>query len=223
MLLPDTVVRTNRRSLSLVVNKRGEFIVKAPRSMSMTQVMEFVKQKEKWVQSKKTRAESILKINSGIVGGTHILFCGKTYKVEPLHGIKKIEMSDDSFYYPDKYDDVTLKYAIKKWLTTVAKKVLPNRVEYFAKLMQIDYNLVGINNAKTMWGCCDSEFNIKLNFRLMMLPHRIIDFIIIHELCHVLEFNHSKNFYKILSSVMPDYKDCQKALKDYDYLLTLYR
>ena len=82
--------------------------------------------------------------------------------------------------------------------------------------MQIDYSSVSICNNKTRWGSCDSQRNIKLNFRLLMLPHKAIDFVIIHELAHILEFNHSKDFYKIISLVMPTYKVQQRILCLYE-------
>jgi predicted metal-dependent hydrolase len=89
--------------------------------------------------------------------------------------------------------------------------------------MQIDYSDVTICNSKRQWESCDSNRKIKLNFRLIMLPHKAIDFVLIHELSHILEFNHSKHFYKIISSVMPGYKLQQKILKEYDYVLNLFR
>ena len=104
-----------------------------------------------------------------------------------------------------------------------AKKILSERLEFFADLMQIDYASFKISNSKTRWGSCDNHRNIKLNFRLIMLPHKIIDYVIIHELSHIIEFSHSKEFYKIISLVMPSYKLQQKVLKDYDYILGLFR
>ena len=77
--------------------------------------------------------------------------------------------------------------------------------------MQIDYQNLSITNSKTRWGSCDTYRNIKLNFRLIMLPHKAIDFVIIHELTHILEFNHSKDFYALVESFMPDWKQ-RKAL-----------
>jgi len=112
---------------------------------------------------------------------------------------------------------------IKKWYIDNAKKILKERLEYLADIMQIDYSTITINNCKTRWGSCDSSRNIKLNFRLMMLPHKAIDFVLIHELAHILEFNHSKDFYKIISTIMPNYKTQQRVLKEYDYVLTLFR
>jgi len=89
--------------------------------------------------------------------------------------------------------------------------------------MQLDYASISLNNSKSKWGTCDSRRNIKLNFRLVMLPHKVIDYVIIHELSHIIEFNHSKNFYKIISTIMPSYKLQQKIIKEYDYVLRLFR
>lgn len=80
-------------------------------------------------------------------------------------------------------------------------------MEYFADLMQVNYTLIKIDNSKSRWGSCDQKGVIKFNLRLAMLPHKVIDYIIIHELSHLLEFNHSKEFYKIIESIMPDYKN----------------
>ena len=101
--------------------------------------------------------------------------------------------------------------------------MLKERLEYFANIMQIDYASVSINNSKSRWGSCDSNRNIKLNFRLIMLPHKTLDFVLVHELAHIIEFNHSKDFYKIISLVIPSYKLQQKQLKEHDYLLGLFR
>ena len=90
-------------------------------------------------------------------------------------------------------DSETILYKIKKWYLLEANKILKQRLEYFADIMQIDYSGVSICNSKTRWGSCDNYKNIKLNFRLLMLPHKAIDFVLIHELAHILEFNHSKN------------------------------
>ena len=96
-------------------------------------------------------------------------------------------------------------------------------MEFFANVMQLDYAGATICNSKTKWGSCDSNRNIKLNFRLIMLPHKTLDYVIVHELSHILEMNHSKEFYKIVSAVMPSYKLHQKILKENNYLLGLYR
>ena len=143
------------------------------------------------------------------------------YNIDRYEGLKKIELTDSALLIPVSTEDIISK--LKSWYSKMAKKIISERLEYFANLMQLDYANVKINNSKTRWGSCDINRNIKLNFRLVMLPHKILDFVLIHELAHIIEFNHSKDFYKVIATVMPSYKLQQKQLKNYDYLLSLYR
>ncbi|MCI5497551.1 MAG: M48 family metallopeptidase [Firmicutes bacterium] len=220
MVTPDLIVRTHRRSLCLTITKDGNLVVHAPTRMNMNDILKYISEKEKWIVSKQQEIERKLSINKVILDYNQILFLGTKYNIQRVNGLKKIELSQNALMVPDS-DNVLFK--IKKWYIAQATKILKERLEYFANIMQIDYASVSICNSKTRWGSCDNYHNIKLNFRLVMLPHRAIDFVLIHELAHILEFNHSKDFYKIIQTIMPTYKVQQKVLKDYDYVLKLFR
>lgn len=222
MVSPDLIVRSHRRSLSLSINKHGELIVRAPKRLSLDHIMRYIKEKEQWIISKQKEIESRLSINKDVINYNEILFLGKKYKIKYSNAIKKIELVEDGLLVPAKYTN-EIAPRLKKWLHSMASKILCERIEYLASVMQVDYASVTICNNKTRWGSCDSSRNIKLNLRLVSLPHKIIDFVIIHELAHIIEFNHSKDFYKIISLVQPSYKLQQKNLKEYDYLLSVYR
>lgn len=220
MVTPDLIVRTHRRSLCLTITKDGNLVVHAPTRMNMNDILKYISEKEKWIVSKQQEIERKLSINKVILDYNQILFLGTKYGIQRVNGLKKIELSQNALMVPNS-DNVLFK--IKKWYIAQATKILKERLEYFANIMQIDYASVSICNSKTRWGSCDNYHNIKLNFRLVMLPHRAIDFVLIHELAHILEFNHSKDFYKIIQTIMPTYKVQQKVLKDYDYVLKLFR
>lgn len=220
MVTPDLIVRTHRRSLCLTITKDGNLVVHAPTRMNMNDILKYISEKEKWIVSKQQEIERKLSINKDILDYNQILFFGTKYSIQRVNGLKKIELSQNALMVQDS-DNILFK--IKKWYITQATKILKERLEYFANIMQIDYASVSICNSKTRWGSCDNYHNIKLNFRLIMLPHRAIDFVLIHELAHILEFNHSKDFYKIIQTIMPTYKVQQKVLKDYDYVLKLFR
>ena len=138
-----------------------------------------------------------------------------------MDGLKKIELTEKSLLIPSTYKDNASK--LKQWFLKHAKKILSERLEYWANIMQIDYASVSICNSKTKWGSCDSNRNIKLNLRLIMLPHKALDYVLVHELSHIIQMNHSKEFYKIVSTIVPSYKLQQKVLKENNYLLGLYR
>ena len=222
MIKPDLLVRSHRRSLCLSINKQGELIVHAPMKLSIDEIFKYIKEKEKWITAKQKEMQDRLSINKDVINYNEFLFLGKKYKLEYYKGIKKIELSDNAIISPPLDSDNKL-IALRKWYMTSAKKILSERLEYFANLMQIDYASFKLSNSRNRWGSCDNYRNIKLNYRLVMLPHKAIDYVIIHELSHVIEFSHSKDFYKIISLVMPSYKLQQKVVKEYDYVLGLFR
>lgn len=221
MVKPDLIVKTYRRSLSLTINKNGELIVHSPKRLSTDEIFKYIKEKEKWILTKQKEIQERLSINKDIINYNQIQLLGKKYNIEEINGLKKIELTEDALLLPTNIQDRNTK--IKLWFMSMAKKILKERLEYFANIMQLDYAGVTINNSKTRWGSCDINRNIKLNFRLIMLPHKALDFVLIHELAHIIEFNHSKDFYKVISTIMPSYKLQQKQLKNNDYLLNLYR
>ena len=221
MIVPDKIIRSHRRSMALIISDKGELVVRAPMRLSYDRIYSFIKEKEKWILTKQKEVENKNLINSDVLTNKNIVFLGTKYKVVYMEGIKKIELSEKEILIPIAFKGVSAK--LKQWFTKHAKKILVERLEFFANVMQLDYAGVTICNSKTKWGSCDSNRNIKLNFRLMMLPHKTLDYVIVHELSHILEMNHSKEFYKIVSAIMPSYKLHQKILKENNYLLGLYR
>ncbi len=94
-----------------------------------------------------------------------------------------------------------------------AREVMPDKTAYFSKITGLNPNNVKITSAVTRWGSCSSRNNICYPYRIMLLPEDIIDYIVVHELCHIKEKNHSVRFYSLLQSFIPDYKDREKKLK----------
>ena len=98
----------------------------------------------------------------------------------------------------------------------LAKKALeyiPQRTAYFAKIMGVTYNQITIRNQKTRWGSCSSRGNLNFNCLLMLTPPDVIDYVIVHELCHRKELNHSKAFWDEVKKVLPDYREPLDWLK----------
>lgn len=96
-----------------------------------------------------------------------------------------------------------------------ALAVFPKKVKYYADILQVTYGRITIRSQKTRWGSCSAKGNLNFNCLLMLAPDEVIDYVIVHELCHRLEMNHSPAFWSLVESVLPDYKTRQKWLKDY--------
>ena len=94
-----------------------------------------------------------------------------------------------------------------------AKAYFKNKTEEYAKIMGIKYGRITITSAKTRFGACSSKGNISYSYRLMLYPDAAKEYVVVHELCHRIHMNHSKDFYRLLESFMPDYKERRKLLK----------
>ena len=99
-------------------------------------------------------------------------------------------------------------------LADEALKVIPERVEYFAKVIGVTYGKITVRNQKIRWGSCSSKGNLNFNCLLMLAPPEVLDYVVVHELCHRKQMNHSKAFWLEVEKVLPNYKEVRKWLKE---------
>ena len=99
-------------------------------------------------------------------------------------------------------------------LADKALSYIPERVRHFAPIVGVNYTRITIRNQKTRWGSCSSSGNLNFNYRLMLAPPKVLDYVVIHELCHRIEMNHSPKFWKCVENIMPDYRIQRQWLKE---------
>lgn len=102
-----------------------------------------------------------------------------------------------------------------------AREYFPKRVSHYARMLGVTYGKISIRDQKTRWGSCSSEGNLSFNRRLILAPPDVLDYVVIHELCHRKEMNHSKEFWALVESLMPEYKERRKWLRENGNNLTL--
>lgn len=95
-----------------------------------------------------------------------------------------------------------------------ALQVLPARVEWFAERIGVTYGRITIRNQKTCWGSCSAKGNLNFNCLLMLAPPEVADYVVVHELCHRLEMNHSRRFWELVARELPDYRERRRWLKE---------
>ena len=98
-------------------------------------------------------------------------------------------------------------------LTDRAKKEIPGRVAYYASLVGVQYGRITVRHQKTRWGSCSAKGNLSFNCLLMLAPPEVLDYVVVHELCHRKEMNHSQRFWDEVVRICPDYRDCRKWLR----------
>jgi len=137
-----------------------------------------------------------------------VLYLGKAYYLHEL--IEIGELSEEE-----------LKKNLKKFYISRCKKIVGERIPIFQKQLRVKPKTIEVVESISKWGSCDSNKNITFNYRLAMAPIEVIDYVIIHELCHLLHMNHDRSFWRRVGSVMRDYKEKQDFLAKYGQLLTL--
>ncbi|MDD3711442.1 MAG: SprT family zinc-dependent metalloprotease [Patescibacteria group bacterium] len=94
-----------------------------------------------------------------------------------------------------------------------ARRLVEEKVNYFNKIYSFKFNRIAIRNQKTCWGSCSRRANLNFNYKIIFLPERLADYIIVHELCHLKELNHSRHFWDLLAQSIPDYLEIRRELK----------
>jgi predicted metal-dependent hydrolase len=223
MIKPDVLIKSKRKSLSLMVNNKGEFVVHAPKQMKLDEIFAFIAKKQQWVKEKKQQVANVLQTNKKLFSYEQMLFLGKVYDVVRVKGLKESVLENGFFCIPEKVKEEKVSHKIKQFLMQMAEEVVLDRLDYFAELMDLDFNSVKIVSSKAKWGSCDAKLNLAFNFKLIMLPPNLIDYIVIHELAHILQFNHSPQFWAVVASILPTYKKHRQLLKESGFLLNLFQ
>ena len=223
MLDPRNIIRTDKRTLSLMINAKGELIVRAPYNCPESKIFDFIKQKEDWIIKKQNAVRSNSYINLNVANYASFLFLGKELTPLISNDVKEIMINDNKLLIPSKISSDKILNKVEKWYRKVAEEVLIERVNFMANRLRLRPANITTNNNKTRWGVCDSRGNIAINWRAIFLPPNLLDYIVVHELCHLLEFNHTPAFWSVLGNILPDYQMLRKHLKCLNYLILLFR
>lgn len=206
-----TVYFKDKKNISIKLDYNGEIIVYAPIGISYKYIENVILKKQKWIIT------NIEKIKNSYLNSTdNIIFLGNTYipQIEKSEN-EKIEINGE--YICIKTNNLNKEYLntmLMKWYIIQANKILVNRITDLSRIYNLNASRVFIKNQKSRWGSCNSKREIRLNWRLILMPYSVMDYIIIHELCHLVHMNHSKAFWNLVENYMPNYKDSEKWLKN---------
>lgn len=223
MIVPDLIERSKRKTLSLSVMKDGAIIVKAPLSMQESVINKFIEEKQGWIKEKLAIVNKTNNKFEDIIKYKAFLLYGNKYGLL-LADTKKIETNDKfQILVPNKTEPEKILKQLKAWYKKVAKKILQDRLKFIEEHIRLKSNSMRINDSKGRWGSCNSRGIISFNWRVILLPPQIIDYVIVHELCHLVEMNHSKKFWGLVGRFLPNFEASKKLIKEYGILLSLYR
>ncbi len=223
MITPDLITRSSRHTLSLSILKDGQVVVKAPLKMPREAIDKFVYEKQNWIREKLAIIEQNRQKYDEILSYKKFLLFGNQYSLK-LADVKKIETSSDQMVIlmPKTTPEDKILTRLKSWYKKQAKIILTERLEYICSKIKLVPASMRISDSKGRWGACNSKGSISFNFRIIMLEPAIIDYVIVHELCHLVEMNHSKKFWALVNTFLPSANACKARIKEFGFLLSLF-
>lgn len=222
--------RSNRKTIGLLLAKNGDLVVRAPKRTSIKVIEATLHKKKRWILQKrklfKGHAESFQLDSYPYMGENNRLEIAFHEKKRPViyHEANRITLllHQGLRGSPDLIVEERRKLLLK-WYRENARRFITAVVSQYEKKLNLDHKKIYIKSQKTRWGSCSSKKNLNFNWRVIMLPKDVAIYIIVHELCHLVENNHSKQFWKNLGAIIPDYKEKKAWLKKYGYFILKYR
>ncbi|MCP3965766.1 MAG: M48 family metallopeptidase [Lentisphaerae bacterium] len=213
----DKIVRSQRKSLSIQVSPKGEVIVRAPLLMPRKLIDQAVNKNREWINERQVEFNRQLEEHPppGFTPGDWYYFLGEKYPLEfTLNAAfsRMIELAG-SFKTAAAEPEIIKKRLIK-WYRKEASFYLKERVEILAEHFDWEVSEVKINSANRRWGSCTCQGALNFPWRLVMCPPEIIDYVIMHELAHLKEMNHSAKFWYEVQKMCPDFSKHRKYLRD---------
>jgi predicted metal-dependent hydrolase len=218
----DQIIRTKRRTIALIIDQDGRLIVRAPLRASRKQIESLVEQKADWIQSKLylVRMTYARFKPKEYIHGEEFLCLGKTYRLAIVENAVTPLRLEDQFYL-SRSALAKAERIFTKWYTAQARLVISERVQVYAAQYGFEYRQVKITSARTRWGSCSTRGSLNFSWRLVMAPMPAIDYVVVHELVHLREKNHSRRFWEQVEAILPNYTQQVRWLKANGYKLRL--
>lgn len=208
----NRLVRSRRKTLSLIVEADGTLTVRAPLRMKEADIWRFIAAKETWVKRKQAQVRQDAPAPRRYVDGETFLYLGQEVPLRLIPDEKPALVMDKVFKLTKSAQPQAQAY-FEKWYKKQARKVLSERVDFFVRQHGFKAEKVRISSARTRWGSCSAKGTLSFTWRLVMAPPDVIDYVVVHELCHLREMNHSQAFWAQVAAILPDYKRRRDWLK----------
>ncbi|MEK4713331.1 M48 family metallopeptidase [Sporosarcina sp. FSL K6-5500] len=200
----------NRKKLAIQIDSFGFITVKAPNDTSKEMIVSAIESKGKRILEKIHEIE----------------VAREAPKAREYHAQGKfLYLGKDRFLHElidsSELNEEVLKRNLKKFYIASCRSIIEERIKIYQKQLKVKPKIIEIVESKAKWGSCSSDKKLTFNYRLAMAPVEVIDYVIIHELCHILHMNHDRSFWRRVGSIMPDYKEKEEYLARHGYSMSL--
>jgi len=220
-----TLIKSRRKTIALKI-KEGHVSLHMPTRAPIALAHEFIFKKTAWIQRKLAEQDDKKIAPKECVEGELFLFLGKEYTLHLIPSntaisIKKTATSIDVHGRSNRLSKTAIHTALTRWYRQQATLYLNARTAALSLETGLKPHIITVKSYKARWGSCGTHGDIQYNWKLLLAPPDIIDYVIIHELCHLQHHNHFKDFWQLVQSHCPTFNDDRLWLKDYGHTLVL--
>lgn len=215
-----------RRHFHLVISDDARLEVRAPYRCSKAEAESLIRSQAQWVTKALREARQRVRVRPQICAGSLLFFAGERLRLEinreqqgdlfcehSLLRDQEVRRHGDRLQVRTANTELAaLRELLTRWFVPQAKAYLKQRLDDWGRLLALHPNRVVVGDQRNQWGSCSSTGSISLNWRLVQLPTELCDYVLVHELCHLRELNHSKTYWALVGAVLPDYKARRKRL-----------
>lgn len=226
-------IRTKRKTIGICVSPEKGVLIRVPQGISNRKIKEVVFKKSNWILAKLEEMSKIMPPPDPLkfVTGEKVLYLGKYYelRIQSNYDKKRVIIEFNKIYFNifvKKYIEEGerrshIKDSLIRWYRKQAGIKINNSIKKYIKYIGKEPENVRIKKQKRIWGSCSSRGNLNFNWKLIMAPLPVIDYIVVHELAHLIHPDHSRNFWNLVEKIIPDYKERQEWLKINGLLLNI--
>lgn len=220
MELDYKVVLSKRKTLTITIERDRSIVVKAPEGTSPEKIRKVVESRKLWLFEKASHAQKYRALphppGKELVTGESIPYLGRQYRIELVDGDGEIQF-EQKFLVPRTLVDKST--ALRNWFKARAEEKILSRVAMHARNLGVTYKDIRIGDGKYRWGSCTPSDNVILNWRLIKAPMFVIDYVVVHELAHLLEQNHTPRFWNIVRAQAPSMEKAKTWLMEHGAML----
>ena len=214
-------VLRSKRKTSVLYIVGDELQIRVPNRVRDRKIVEILEIKERWIRNKAIQLQNQRIINKReFISGESFSLFGRNLYLKVLEGGKVgTQLIDDYLITTVRTSEIgdlrksRIKTYLEKWYIHEAYQKLEEKVMRYSKIIRVSPREIKVRNYKTRWGSCDNKGRLTFNFHLIKAPHEIVDYVVIHELCHMIQPNHSKFFWNEVARFDPSFKNHKKWLK----------
>lgn len=208
--------KKRKKTLSLRIQEDGKVLLSVPYHTPRREIESFLGKTRAWIIKKVWEKEKVFRESQRVfIPGERFLYLGESYPLEIResdHRQPPLKLSFGKFILDQDHLKAARDIFIQ-WYKREAREVIAERLEYYTHRLHLFPREIRITNARSRWGSCSHDNRLSFSWRIILAPLAVIDYILIHELAHIKEKNHSERFWKFLESILPDYRTPRLWLK----------